>query len=59
MMYGKIRFVTCAVLVIGLVGGVYALRGAIVDHYQALIQCICKVDVCECISCDNCDCTPP
>lgn len=46
------------VLSLGLIGGVYALRSAIVAHYQGLLQCICKVDVCECIQCDTCDCTP-
>ena len=47
-----------AFLAIGLVGGVYAVRGAIVNHYKSLLECICKVDVCECIECDDCDCTP-
>ncbi len=48
-----------AILVIGTISGVYAVRDAIVNHYKDLIQCICKVDVCECIQCDNCDCLPP
>jgi len=57
-MYAFEWVLATAVLAIGLIGGVYAVRSAIVNHYKSLLECICKVDVCECISCDDCDCTP-
>jgi hypothetical protein len=34
-----------ALLAVGLVGGVYALRHTIVCHYQCLINAICQVDI--------------
>jgi hypothetical protein len=44
-----------ALLVVGLVGGVALVRTAIVDHYKALITCICSTDVCDCNACDTCN----
>ncbi len=42
-----------ALLAIGLVGGVAAIRTAMLGEYREIINCMARINVCECATCDD------
>lgn len=42
-----------ALLAIGLTGGVAAIRTALRGEYREIVNCIARVNVCNCATCDD------